>query len=57
MDYGILSALYLLWFFGVIHPDFEDTLYIMAGFEILNFLGMFFIMFKAASMINEITSE
>ena len=55
--YGIVSGLFLAWFFGVWNSEFETSVFAVAGFEIINFAGMLHLLFKAASYVNESTSD
>eukprot|EP00347_Sterkiella_histriomuscorum_P005593 403356017 len=54
--YGLLGAIYLCWYFGMLIFEFSQSLIVIGAFEILNFLYFLYLMFHVGA-INELSTK
>lgn len=57
ITYGILAAIYLFWYFGVLAVEFPKSLIVVGAFEIINFTFFLYSMFHIGAQINELGSQ
>ena len=54
--YGILSGVYLLWYFELIQLYLTPTMITLGVYEIVTFLILIYIMILAGAKVNEVTN-